>query len=112
MPLHKALDNKILSYLEPLPGPWAELSSSCLNLAKGDWVLPLLAPGEGELQPGDAGLVGDVGVEGSEGALLTRGLTGGDWNLPRNPLPGTSKQRGSILNYDGHTLTDMPVSQE
>jgi len=71
--------------LEPVPGPWAALSSSCLNLAKGDWAL--LAPGEGELQPGDAGLVGDVGVEGREGAFLTRGLTGGDWNLLKNPLP-------------------------
>ena len=97
-------------YLEPVPGPWAALSSSCLNLAKGDW--ELLAPGEGELQPGDAGLVGDVGVEGREGAFLTRGLTGGDWNLLRNPLPVTSKQRGLILvlNCDGHTLTDMPVT--
>ena len=72
----------------------------------------LLAPGDGELQPGDTGLVGDVGVEGSEGALLTRGLTGGDWNLLRNPLPGTSKQRGLILNCDGHTLTDRPVAPE
>ena len=86
-------------YLDPLPGPWAALSSSCLNLANGEpWILEVLGPGEGELQPGDAGLVGDVGVDGREGAVLTRGLTGGDWNLVRNPLPEASKQRGLILN--------------
>lgn len=57
------------------------MSSSCLNLANGDWFLVAEVPGDGELQPWEAGLVGDVGVDGREGPVLTRGLTGGDWNL-------------------------------
>ena len=57
------------------------------------------------LGPGDAGLLGDVGVEGSEGGLLTRGLTGGDWNVLKNPLPGTSKQLELIFTI----IVDMLV---
>ena len=50
-------------------------------MANGDWFLVAEVPGVGELQPREVGLVGDVGVEGREGPVLTRGLTGGDWNL-------------------------------
>ena len=57
------------------------MSSSCLNLANGDWFLVAEVPDVGELQPREAGLVGEVGVDGREGPVLTRGLTGGDWNL-------------------------------
>ena len=57
------------------------MSSSCLNLANGDWFLVAEVPGVGELQPREAGLVGEMGVEGREGPVLTRGLTGGGWNL-------------------------------
>ena len=60
------------SHRDPDNSPVLLLVSSCLNLAKGDWVLISL----GELlQPGDDGLVGDVGVEGDDPGH--RGLSGG-----------------------------------
>ena len=51
------------------------LSSNCLNLENGDW--GLLEVGE-DLQEGDVGV---------DGGLLTRGLTGGEWNLLNWLLP-------------------------
>ena len=49
-----------------------------MNLENGDW--GLLEDGD-DLQDGEHG---DVGVDGG---LLTRGLTGGDWNLLNWLLP-------------------------